>query len=727
MLEDGIELRWILGVLRRWWWLILLCTALAGGAAYYITGIIPPVYEANFTLLVEPSKNTISSQYNAIIAAERLALTYSEMLTSRPVLEAVISELNLEETPAELSKKISTSYINNTQLIKCTIQEETPEQAAQLANVLAVAFTEYIHDLAMERYTSSITSAQEKMDVSAEAIQATQAQIDNLRLLKSENEAELGRVQGLLTQYLADLRTLQANYHSFKLSITQYSDKVHIVEPAQIPPSQTKSPYTATVTLLFDESLLTGGSGSTPPNRTLLASTYGSMLYGQSVLSTVIDKTGLDVSTADLAKVIEAHAIVNTQLLQVSVQDAEQSKAIQIANTLAETFIEQVKTQLSIPYMSQLSEMETQIETLSTLVEDTQSQIRDMTAQNAQASADLEQMEMLLAEYKDDHRELRADYDSLLLTSVEAADAVYLSERADIPTEEASNRLLYVGLAAMVGLVVGLGFTFIREYLDDTIKTPEDVEKLLGLSTLGKIGSFSQADRRVVVMSEPRSPVGEDFRMLASNIRFATLDQPVQSLVVTSPSPGDGKSVVLANLAAIMARAETNIIIIDADLRLPKLHKLFGKTSGEGLAESLIAGSPNGFLQDVSVNGLKLLTSGKLPGNPSEVVGSERIQYILNCLRQQADLLLIDSPPVLPFADASLLASQSDGVLLVLRASKTRRKAAQDALQNLRQAGARVLGVVLNVMPARADGYYRYTYYSVQQSKNKLRWQFWKH
>jgi capsular polysaccharide biosynthesis protein len=539
--QDEIELRWIFGVLRRWAWLIILCTALAGLAAFIVTGQLPPVYEANVTLLVEPSKSSMTSEYSAIIAAERLALTYTQMLTSRPVMEAIIAELDLEETSTELAKKVSAASIRDTQLIKVTVQAGSPEKAAELANSLADAFTEYVQSLAVERYSSSLTSVQEKMDAVAQDIQAVQSQIDALSLAKSENEAELGRLQGLLAQYLTDLRTLQANYHSLRLSVAQSTDKVQIVEPAQVPPGRINPPFTATVTLLFDESLLTGGGASSSTSRAPLAATYGPMLYSRSVLDAVIEKLGLEISLADLGKLIQANAIANTQLLQVSVQDSEQAQAILMANTLAETFVEQIQAQLAIPYQRQVAELETQIDDLSTQTEDIQTQIRTLTAQNAQASAELDQLEGTLAEHKNDYRDLRANYDSLLLTSVEAADAVYVAEKANIPADPATNRLLYISLAVAVGGMIGLGTAFLLEYMDDTIKPSDDIARLLGLSTLGKIGSFSNADRRVVVISDPRSPVGEDFRVLSSNIRFATLDQPVRTLVVTSPSPYGGQ------------------------------------------------------------------------------------------------------------------------------------------------------------------------------------------
>jgi polysaccharide biosynthesis transport protein len=269
-----------------------------------------------------------------------------------------------------------------------------------------------------------------------------------------------------------------------------------------------------------------------------------------------------------------------------------------------------------------------------------------------------------------------------------------------------------------VGAAIGLGCAFFLEYLDDTIKTTDDVTRLLDVETLGKIGSFSNGNGNLVISANPFSPVAEDFRVLATNIHFATLDQPIHSLVITSPSSREGKSVVLANLAVTMARSETSVVAIDGDLRLPNLHELFNLTPGDGLTGALLAGKADGKLQNVKIDGLKVLTCGKLPSNPTEVIGSTRMRELLEQLKAQSNFVLIDSPPVLPVADTTILASIAEGVVLVLRAHQTRRQAARDALQRLRQADARIIGVVLNAIPAHAEGYYGYYYHK----KEKTRW-----
>jgi capsular exopolysaccharide synthesis family protein len=272
--------------------------------------------------------------------------------------------------------------------------------------------------------------------------------------------------------------------------------------------------------------------------------------------------------------------------------------------------------------------------------------------------------------------------------------------------------------------VVTIGIAFLREYLDDTIRTSEDVNVIGGTSTLAIIGEIPQGEDELVVLAQPRSPIAEAFRMLAANIRFSSLDRPVRTLLVTSPSSQEGKSIVLANLAAAMAGSGQRIVVVDADLRLPRLQQVFKLDNGEGLTDSLIQSSLDGNLQATKMDGLKVITSGKLPPNPVEVVGSARMREFLAQLEEKTDLVIIDSPPVLPVADAAILTSLVDGVILVLRSGQTRQRDAQQAVKNLKQAGAKLIGIVLNAVPHKTDGYnsyYRYEQEEKTSSSTTLR------
>lgn len=212
----------------------------------------------------------------------------------------------------------------------------------------------------------------------------------------------------------------------------------------------------------------------------------------------------------------------------------------------------------------------------------------------------------------------------------------------------------------------------------------------------------------LVVLSEPQSAAAEAFRTLRTNIQFASLDQSLHMLTVTSVGVDEGKSEVAANLAITMAQAEQRVILIDGDLRRPALHTLFGLTNEHGLTSMLFA--PEGSaapLQQTSVPGLQLLSSGPLPPRPADILGSRRMGDILHSLRDVADVIIIDTPPVLAVSDTVVLAPRVDGVLLVMQAGRTRREHARQARTVLDKAKANIVGVVLNGAElTQASGYY---------------------
>lgn len=216
----------------------------------------------------------------------------------------------------------------------------------------------------------------------------------------------------------------------------------------------------------------------------------------------------------------------------------------------------------------------------------------------------------------------------------------------------------------------------------------------------------------LVTLSDPRSPVAEAYRSLRTNLAFSSLDEPVHTMVVTSPAPEAGKSTILANLAVTMAQAGKQVILVDCDLRRPTLHTLFGVPNNEGLTNVILddtTATPP--LRETDVPGLRLLTSGPLPPNPAELLGSRRMGELIKTLREQADSVLFDVPPVLAVTDAAILASQVDGVLLVLNAGVTKREHAQRAKVALEKVNARLVGTVLNNVKPDIS---LYGYYGIQ-------------
>lgn len=203
----------------------------------------------------------------------------------------------------------------------------------------------------------------------------------------------------------------------------------------------------------------------------------------------------------------------------------------------------------------------------------------------------------------------------------------------------------------------------------------------------------------LITITDPRSPVAEAYRRLRTNLEFASLDSSLRTLLVTSAGPDEGKSTTLSNLAVSIAQAGRRVILVDGDLRHPRLHELFGLDNRQGLTTVVGQASGDIPLQESGVNGLRVLAAGPLPDIPADLIASPAVETLIATLREQADIVLFDAPPVVTVTDAAVLASKVDGVLLVINAGRTRREYAQRAKALLAQVQARVVGAVLTNAP----------------------------
>lgn len=213
----------------------------------------------------------------------------------------------------------------------------------------------------------------------------------------------------------------------------------------------------------------------------------------------------------------------------------------------------------------------------------------------------------------------------------------------------------------------------------------------------------------LVTYLNPRSPVAEAYRTLRTNIHFSSLDKPIKTLLITSTGADEGKSTTLANLAVTTAQTGARVIVVDCDLRRPVQHKIFGLRNQSGLTTLMLGeGLENLPLQDTMVPNLRLLSSGPLPPNPSELLGSRRLQEVIELLKGEAEFVLFDAPPIIAVTDAAVLATKMDGTLLVINAGKTKRDLARRAKGLLEKVNANVLGVVLNNVKLEGSLYQYY-------------------
>ncbi|MEV0968110.1 polysaccharide biosynthesis tyrosine autokinase [Microtetraspora glauca] len=290
---------------------------------------------------------------------------------------------------------------------------------------------------------------------------------------------------------------------------------------------------------------------------------------------------------------------------------------------------------------------------------------------------------------------------------------VTVVDRATVPTVPVSPKpLVNQAVALLLALLLAMATVVLRDRLDTTIKTIETLQDTSKTSILGIIGYEKDAQRHPLVLRETgHSTRAEAFRSLRTNLQFIGVDRQPKTLVVTSSLPSEGKSSTSVNLAITLAQAGWRVVLVDADLRRPRIPSYLGIEGAAGLTDVLI---DKAGLQDVTqvwgTPGISVLPSGKVPPNPSELLGSQNMRMVLAQLSRDYDIVVIDAPPLLPVTDAAALAAFCDATLLVARYGKTRREHVVRAVELLTSVNARLVGAVLNFAPAKSGHYYGYGY-----------------
>ena len=445
-----------------------------------------------------------------------------------------------------------------------------------------------------------------------------------------------------------------------------------------------------------------------------LSATYAAVATKRPALEAVIDQLQLGQTPEQLAKHVFADAPTDSTLLTITADDPDPARAAAIANALAQRLIESSPAIQGVQSDLQAS-IQAQLKATLEQINDTQAQVGRLGALESPSPANVATLETLQGRLVS----LRSTYAALLSASAQSAsNLLTVVEPAIAPDTPISPRtLLNTLLAAVVGLLLALAVAAIVEYLDDRVRNADAVQEIVGLSTLGtiarmRIGRGRPEFYRLATLINPRSGVAEAYRTLRSNIEFASVDTPIQTLLVTSSRPHEGKTVTAANLAIAFAQADRKTILVDADLRKPGVHTMFGIPNEDGLTTLLrdekvtVAKVANATEQA----NLRIITTGPLPPNPAELLGSQRMHRAIDKLKADAELVIFDTPPVQVVIDAAVISAYLDASVLVVDVGRSHRGALRQAVQALVRANGNVLGVILNRIPgvsrASDHGYY---------------------
>lgn len=383
---------------------------------------------------------------------------------------------------------------------------------------------------------------------------------------------------------------------------------------------------------------------------------YVKTVGSPAVLQPAIDDLGLNMTAEELASRVKASSEINTVLIDIAVVDQSPVQAAAIAQAIANSLIRAV--------------------------------------------------------------------DSLERPKTGGSSPVGLSiiKPAKAPSApSAPNTRMNLLAGFVIGLAAGIAAAILRSTLDNRIRNENDLRRVTEAPLLGGISFDQEASKNpLLTQSAPQSPRSESFRQLRTNLQFANVAGHARSVLITSSLPGEGKSTTATNLSIAMAQAGLSVCLVDADLRRPMVNEYLGLDRNAGLTTALLGTADvNDLLQPWGDDNLFVLTSGQIPPNPSELLGSEEMKHLITRLEQAFDAVIIDAPPLLPVTDSAVLSQHVGGVVVVAGSQKLRYQDLEKALAALAMVGSNVLGIVLNRIPAKGPDSYAYSYYSHDETPAK--------
>lgn len=449
---------------------------------------------------------------------------------------------------------------------------------------------------------------------------------------------------------------------------------------------------------------------SSQPERSL--QTQVELIKTKEMAGKVVDALQLDLSPQDLMAKMSVEPLSNTNIIVIKATDHYPERARDISNQYAIVYQEWRRSE----NVKEISKARAEVwEVLQTTKDEAIQLSREIEARfgNQAIPEELKVEQQIAYNY---YVDLQRIYRELSISEDLMSGGLEVIVDDDVPTSPVNPRPVRNGvLAFFLGTILGLGLAFLVDYLDDSIESREEAQRLYDAPVLGEIPRHRELEgeqRRssLVMVTEPKSPIAESFRALRTNIQYVNYERQLKVLMVTSAGPSAGKSFVLANLAVSLAEAGHRVIVICCDMRRPALHEFFHLSNASGLSSVLVGKKAlEETLKSSGKRNLQVLTSGPLPPNPSELIGSRRMNELLAQAKSMADFVLIDTPPVLAVSDAAVLAPRTDGVLVVCGMGLAKRDDARKTRDMLQQVKSNLVGVVLNYMEeARSYGYYNY-------------------
>ena len=477
--------------------------------------------------------------------------------------------------------------------------------------------------------------------------------------------------------------------------------------------------YRATSILLINESLATNDNNSfqSLQSSERLAVSFVIRLTNYEVLTESITELGLDMTADELQKAVQVNSINNSQLISLNVEGHDPQIITALANEIPQKFAEHNMAMQLERFADSKINLEDELALVAEELILAESALNtELNDGNRQLAVD--RLSGNMQSLRETHSRLLQSYEDIRVAEAENLNNIIIEEYARVPEEPIRPRIVTnTLLAGMVGIMLAIGVIFLIEYLDDTVKDSSSLEHITGLNVLGIITKQNNLDKDAppVMVTQLRSPNAEAYRQVRTNVQYVGVSQELSTILVTSPSQGEGKSTIATNLAITLAQSNNKVVLIDCDMRRPTLHRKFNLPNNVGLTNLLLSKEDDpSFIQETGTENLRIITTGSLPPNPAELIQSERMQHILDWLNEVADYIVIDSPPALVVTDSILLSQIASITMLVVAAGKTRQQSLLLAIQRIKAVDGYIAGIIINKVHARHSSYYYHNYYAYQ-------------
>jgi capsular exopolysaccharide synthesis family protein len=766
--EEGVNLRDVLATIRRNLWLILSIATVVAGATAYVVLREAPMYRASALIRLADVRQAMTGDIGGAAMEGRLGLgsdpllSQLEVLKGREVLGAVVDRegLRLRSATPEFSvgalngvsitldPEVSDSVLlrfrsdgvsmhvgtreasagygapvqaggvrltvpSRPQVAEAHLWVVRREQAIdQLSRGLVARPREKTDAVQVEYTAGNPRQAQQVVNATIEVFQA-----ENARAAQQQSRRRRIFLEEQLRTNDSILANAQTALSSFRSREQVYSSREKLAAQQEgLFALQVRREELAADRQIY-QSLLAGLSGNRAARTRALRALASSPGVAEN---RVISQMYVQLMQYESAR----DSLTTGPSGSTSENDDVQRLNALIASTEA-NLVDALRSHVAV--------LDARIAALSSLQSTNSSEIQSLPATEAEEQRLVQQVETTRKIAEAVREELQK---ARMAEAVEAGqvEVVYAAPVPTTPVGTGKGVKLAMGL--MLGLMVGGAAAFLREQLDRAIRHTDDVEKTLqvpGLALIPRIDSRGTGPQRLlpwknrggdakgnglVTLSDFRSSSAEAYRTLRTNLIFSQVGQSLRTIVVTSASPGEGKTTVSSNLAVTYAQQGVRVLLVDCDLRKARLHKVFNVPREPGLTHLLVGqAQPAEVLKQTGVEGLHFLSAGTLPPNPSELLGGGRMRKAMEALSSRFDLMILDSPPLLAASDAAILGAMADGVIMVVRAGQTERGAARKAMQQLQAVGARVLGAVVNDPDAKAAAYGEYYYYDYYGTK----------